>query len=291
MKLQLFCALAVLASLGLTALPSRADNVLHNPPPFTWIGRKTLTWLDARNEVRYVDVYVPKSYKRAKGGVPVVMWFMGSRTNVRKDYHYLGMCYEDSGIAPYAEKNNFMLVVIDQKHIDNKGWGMLEDEDRDEALTLDVLAYLKTRFPIDASRVYLWGISAGGKLSQVMAAKHSNLFAAVVSFSGVIDDQESQFWMNFSNCIKSSPRKFPIQHWQTAGDYESLIKYMPDMIKLYRDNGHPVEFVWLDNMPGRALKHEWYADLYNQKMWDWCKQFRVVNEETVTARASPPGLP
>ena len=83
-----------------------------------------------------------------------------------------------------------MLVVIDQKHIDGKGWGMLDADDRDETLTLDVLAYLKKTFPVDASRVYLWGISAGGKLSQVLAAKHSDLFAAVVSFSGVFDDPE-----------------------------------------------------------------------------------------------------
>ena len=91
LKPEIVCALCVLASLGLAALPSRADNLLHNPPASTWTGRKTLTWLDGKNEVRYVDVYVPRSYKRAKAGVPVVMWFMGSRRNVRKDYHYLGM--------------------------------------------------------------------------------------------------------------------------------------------------------------------------------------------------------
>jgi poly(3-hydroxybutyrate) depolymerase len=279
MKIILFSLLVILMT-----LPSYADNLLHNPPTSSWTGRKTLTWLDSKNEVRYVDVYVPKSYKKQKNGVPVVMWFMGSRMNVRKDYHYLGMCYEDCGIAPYAEKNNFILVVIDQKHIDGKGWSMLEGDDRDETLTLDVLAYLKTRLPVDASRVYLWGISAGGKLSQYLAAKHSDLFAAVVSFSGVFDDHSVQMWHNFCDCIKNSARKFPIQHWQTAGDYESLIKYMPYMIKLFRENGHPVEYVWLDNMPERRLKHEWYADLYNQKMWDWCSKYSVVDGKTVVEK-------
>ena len=281
MKLLMLCTFAIIASVGLAALSSHADNMLHNPPTSTWTGRKTLTWLDAKNEVRYVDVYVPKSFKRMKSGVPIVMWFMGSRANVRKDYHYLGLSYEDSGIAPYAEKNGFMLVVIDQKHIDGTGWSYLDADDRDETLILDVLSYLKKTFPVDASRVYLWGISDGGKLSQVLAAKHSNLFSAVVSFSGVVDDQKSQFWIDFTNCIRSSTRKFPIQHWQTAGDYESLIKYMPDMIKLYRDNGHIVDFVWLDNMPGRKLKHEWYPDLYNQRMWGWCKQFKIGDGKTV----------
>lgn len=287
MKPLLLCVPALLLSPALAALPSRSDNLLHNPPPSAWTGRKTLTWLDGKNEVRYVDVYVPESVGRAKEGVPVVMWFMGSRRNVRKDYHYLGLSYEDCGIAPDAEKNGFTLVVIDQKHIDEKGWGMLEADDRDETLTLDVLAYLKKTFPIDASRVYLWGISAGGKFAQVLAAKHSNLFAAVVSFSGVFDnpDPNDRLWTDFSNLIQNSPRKFPIQHWQTDGDFETLLQYMPRMLQLYRDNGYRAEYVRLNDPPGRKLKHEWYADLYNQKMWDWCRQFRVVKGKTVTDAA------
>ncbi|MDO8587156.1 MAG: alpha/beta hydrolase-fold protein [Armatimonadota bacterium] len=281
MKLQLCTSL--LSVFVFLAIPALADNLLHNPPGKAWTGRKTLTWLDGKNEIRYVDVYVPKLYKKAKGGLPVVMWFMGSRRNVRKDYHYIGLSYEDCGIAPYAEKNGFMLVVIDQKHIDDKGWGMLDDDDRDETLTLDVLSYLKKTFPVDAGRVYLWGISAGGKLSQVLAAKHSDLFAAVISFSGVIDDLDSQWGKDFSERIRQSARKFPIQHWQTAGDYENLIKNMPYMLRLYRGNGHRVEFVWLDNPPGKVLKHEWYAELYNQRMWDWCKQFQIGKEVEGTA--------
>lgn len=286
-KPLLLCVPALILSMSVAPSPARADNLLHNPPRSAWTGRKTLTWLDGRNEVRYVDVYVPEEGVRAKEGMPIVMWFMGSRRNVRKDYHYLGLSYEDCGIAPVAEKNGFALVVIDQKHIDDKGWGMLEADDRDESLTLDVLAYLKKRLPVDASRIYLWGISAGGKFAQVQAAKHSDLFAAAVSFSGVFDnpDPKDRFWVDFSDLIRNSPRKFPIQHWQTDGDFDSLLQYMPRMLQLYRESGYPVDYVRLTDPPGRKLKHEWYPDLYNQKMWDWCKSFRVVGGKTVTDAA------
>jgi poly(3-hydroxybutyrate) depolymerase len=271
----------LLLALILSALPSFSDNLLHNPPPSPWKGRKTLTWLDSGNEIRYVDVYIPKSAHKGDK-LPIVMWFMGSRCNVRKDYHYLGLCYEDSGLEPYAEKEKFMLVVIDQKHEDGRGWRMLDEKKLDESLVMDVVTYLKKSLPVDNTRIYLWGISAGGKLSQVLASRHSDVFAAVINFSGVIDELGSQFDTDLTACVKGAAIKFPIQHWQTDGDYENLIANMPYMLRLYRDTGHRTEYVFLKSPPGRTLKHEWYPDLYNQRMWDWCKQFSLVDGKTVT---------
>jgi poly(3-hydroxybutyrate) depolymerase len=271
----------LLVALALGAVPLFADNLLHNPPPSAWKGRKTLTWLDSKNEIRYVDVYVPKSAGK-KDKLPVVMWFMGSRCNVRKDYHYLGLSYEDCDLAQYAEKNGFVLVVIDQKHEDGRGWRMMDTDRLDESLVMDVVSYIEKALPVDKTRIYLWGISAGGKLSQVLASRHSDIFAAVINFSGVIDELGSQFDTDLTACVKGAAIKFPIQHWQTDHDYENLIANMPYMLRLYRQNGHRVEYVFLKSPPGRTLKHEWYPDLYNQRMWDWCKQFRLVDGKTVT---------
>ena len=279
MAIRIILTLVALLGVLLINTPSYADNLLHNPPKSTWTGRKTLTWLDSNNEVRYVDVYVPTSFKKDKSPLPLVMWFMGSRVNVRKDYHYLGICYADCGIEPLAEKERFMLVVIDQKHEKGRGWECRDSDALDETLILDVLAYLKKTFPVDDSRVYMWGISAGGKLSQYFAVKHPDMITAVVSFSGVIDN--SPYFNDLNKYLKESPRKFPIIHWQTEGDYEDLIRDMKGMLRIYRDAGYPVEFVWLNHLPNRKLKHEWYADLYNQKMWDWSKQFRLVDGKTV----------
>jgi poly(3-hydroxybutyrate) depolymerase len=280
-KLRCMVCLAFLAAAILICSPLSADNTLHNPPKSAWKGRETLTWIDGNNEARAVDVYVPKSHKK-NDKLPIVLWFMGSRAHVRSDYHYLGMCYNDCGIAPVAEKNGFILVVIDERHVRGKTWEIVDRDTVDETLVLDVIGYLEKTFPVDQSRVYLWGLSAGGKISQYLAAKHSDKFTAVCSASGVIDDFNDAYFDDLVRYIKTSPRKFPIVHYQTAGDYESLIKNMKGMLRLYKESGYPVEFVWFDNnIPGRFLKHEWYADLYNQKMWDWCKQFRLVDGKTV----------
>jgi poly(3-hydroxybutyrate) depolymerase len=281
-KLRFCISLAILAALALQGGPSFSQNALHNPPKSVWTGRETLTWIDGNREARAVDIYVPK--KSAKGRqFPIVMWMMGSRSHVSKDYQYLGMCYNDCDIAPYAEKNGFILVVIDERHVKGKTWEIVDRDTVDETLTLDVLAYVKKTFPVDATRVYLWGLSAGGKFAQYMAAKHSDTFTAVCSAAGVIDDFDSDYFNDMVNYIKNTPRKFPIVHYQTAGDYESLIKNMKGMLRLYKESGYPVvERVWFPNdIPGRFLRHEWYADLYNQRMWDWCKKFQVVDGKTV----------
>jgi poly(3-hydroxybutyrate) depolymerase len=268
--------------MAITLSPAFAGITLHNPPKGPWKGRETLTWIDGNNEARAVDIYVPKNVSGTYQ-LPIVMWFMGSRAHIRNNYHYLGMCYHDCGIAPVAEENKFMLIVIDERHVGDKTWEIVDKDTIDQTLVFDVLAYVEKTFSIDKTRIYLWGLSAGGKIAQYLAAKHSEVFAAVCSASGVVDDFNDHYFDDMIKYIKTSPRKFPIAHYQTAGDYESLITNMKVLLKLYRDSGYPVEFVWFENnIPGRNLRHEWYADLYNLQMWNWCNQFQVIGGKTVT---------
>ncbi len=52
---------------------------------------------------------------------------------------------------------------------------------------LDSIMYMKQKFRIDPSRIYLTGRSMGGTLAAIMAAKYPDLFAAVVAGQGVYD--------------------------------------------------------------------------------------------------------
>ncbi len=51
-------------------------------------------------------------------------------------------------------------------------------------IALDILHSLSKEFPIDAKRIYLTGLSMGGYGSWMLAAKHPELFAAVVPICG-----------------------------------------------------------------------------------------------------------
>ncbi len=52
---------------------------------------------------------------------------------------------------------------------------------------IDAIHYVQQRYHVDTTRVYLAGRSMGGMLSQIMAAKYPDIFAAVVSGQGVSD--------------------------------------------------------------------------------------------------------
>lgn len=52
---------------------------------------------------------------------------------------------------------------------------------------LDAIDYMKQNYPVDSSRIYLDGRSMGGMMAMLMAAKHPELFAAVMAGQGVSD--------------------------------------------------------------------------------------------------------
>jgi len=52
---------------------------------------------------------------------------------------------------------------------------------------LDAIAHMKANYPVDSSRIYLDGRSMGGMMAMLMAAKHPELFAAVMAGQGVSD--------------------------------------------------------------------------------------------------------
>lgn len=52
---------------------------------------------------------------------------------------------------------------------------------------IDAINYMKGRYKVDNSRIYICGKSMGGMLTQIMAAKYPDLFAAAVAGQGISD--------------------------------------------------------------------------------------------------------
>lgn len=52
---------------------------------------------------------------------------------------------------------------------------------------LDAVAWVRERYPIDATRIYLTGVSGGGHLTMLMAGRHPGVWAAASAWVGISD--------------------------------------------------------------------------------------------------------
>ncbi len=124
-------------------------------------------------EVKYV-VYVPSSYDPAKP-TPTIIFLNG-----------MGECGSDGWRQVYWLGGAIMLspdkwpfiVVFPQKQ---NTPGLWEDEDD---MVMAALEATRRDYSVDASRIYLTGLSQGGHGTWAIAARHPDLFAAIAPICG-----------------------------------------------------------------------------------------------------------
>lgn len=186
-------ALIVLASTALSAAPAKdaKDDVQRG------FVAKTVK-VDGK-DVKYV-VYVPSSYDPAKP-MPTVVFLNGAGecgTDGWRQVYYLG-----GAIMLNAEQWPF-LVLFPQKQDVKHNW---EDE---EPMVMAILKKSGGEYNIDASRLYLTGLSQGGHGTWTIAAKHPDLFAAIAPICGWADED-----------VAKKVAKLPI--WAFHGDADQAV--------------------------------------------------------------------
>ena len=144
--------------------------------------------LQGANEVMPYRVYVPKTYSTAKP-TPLVIALHGLGAN------------EDSFFDSYsqlppqlAEKHGFLMAAPLGYRVDGfYGSTLLSGGDAasrrraeySEQDVLEVLRLMKAAYNVDESRIYLMGHSMGAIGTWALGAKYSDIWAALVPFSGV----------------------------------------------------------------------------------------------------------
>lgn len=124
-------------------------------------------------DIKYV-VFVPPSYDAAKP-TPTIVFLNG-----------MGECGSDGWRQTYHLGSAIMLnvdkwrsiVVFPQKQ-DTPGLWEAEDE-----MVMAALEATRREYNVDASRIYLTGLSQGGHGTWAIAAKHPDLFAAIAPICG-----------------------------------------------------------------------------------------------------------
>lgn len=144
--------------------------------------------LAGANEVMPYRVYVPKRYDASRP-TPLVIALHGLGGNEDS------MFDSYQGLPPaLAEQHGFLLAAPMGFRVDGfYGSGLMGNGDAasrrrseySENDVLDVLGRMKAAYNVDPSRIYLMGHSMGAIGTWFLEAKHPEIWAAAVAFSGV----------------------------------------------------------------------------------------------------------
>ncbi len=209
--------------------------------------------LTSEDKKRGYYLYVPASVK-PESPVPLLILFHGSNR--------VGLSLAEKW-KELADQEGFIVVAPDS--INRAGWAIPADG---PVFTRDLVEDLKSKYPINPRRVYLFGHSAGAGFALLMSLYESEYFASTAIHAGALD-------LNGVEVIKIAKRKTPI-HLQ-VGDRDPL--FPVGSVSKTRDalaaGGFPVELKVISN------HDHWYYDLapkINSAAWEFLKTHELPKD-------------
>jgi predicted esterase len=162
-----------------------------------------------------------------------------------------------------AKKEGFIIAGPDSS--DTRGWGSPQDG---PDFLRDLVEELKTKYPINPRRVYLFGHSAGASFALEMSLLESEYFAATAIHAGALTSNDIGF-------IELAKRKIPISI--QVGDSD---EYVP--LKLARDTRDSLNAAGFSAELIEIKNHDhWYYDQaakFNQTAWTFLKKFELEKD-------------
>lgn len=234
---------ALLVAMLLPAIASTADI--------------TKELIESQGKTRAYYLFVPGKLSAAKP-VPLIVLLHGSGRN--------GLSLVEKW-KDLASKEGIILAGPDASN--SAGWSTPKDG---PDFLRDVVEALKTKYPINARRVYLFGHSAGAGQAIFMSLHESQYFAATAIHAGALVEREYRL-------MDLAKRKIPLAIWVGTVD-----RYFPlSVVRATRDAMNARGFdVQLTEMPGHD---HWYYDLaskINKEAWEFLKKHELAEDPQYT---------
>jgi len=191
-------------------------------------------------------LFVPENVDKSKP-VPLLVLLHGSGRN--------GLSLVDRW-KELAAKEGFIVVGPDS--LNSRDWQIPADG---PDFIYELVEDLKSKQPIDARRVYLFGHSGGAIQALHLALYESEYFAASVAHAGVIDPRMMPM-------IERATRKIPISIFVGTSDQFFPVKDVRATRDALNKNGFDAQ---LTEIKGHT--HDYYskADEINKAAWDFLK--------------------
>jgi poly(3-hydroxybutyrate) depolymerase len=206
--------------------------------------------ITANGKTRAYYLYVPPSIK-AGSPAPLILMLHGSGR--------VGMSLVEKW-KDLAKKEGFIIAGPDS--LDTRSWNMPQDG---PDFLHQLVEELKTKYPINPRRVYLFGHSGGAIFALMMSLMESEYFAACAVHAGALPPSDYDL-------ADSAKRKIPMFIQVGDSDRSFPVKVVRETRELLKSKGFAVEVTELPN------HDHWYYDLapkINRTAWDFLKSYQL----------------
>ena len=204
--------------------------------------------ITSNGKTRAYYLYVPST---VKAPAPLIVTLHGSnRTGVT-----LVEKWKD-----FAKKEGIILAGPDALNL--AGWWAPQDG---PDYLHDLVEELKSKYPINPRRVYLFGHSAGACFAIHMSLMESQYFAAAAIHAGALRGDEDRL-------IDLAKRKIPISIQVGDSDQFFPLKEVRATRDALKAGGIPIDLIEIEN------HDHWYYDKaskFNQTAWDFLKKHEL----------------
>ena len=221
--------------------------------PFAAGARDEITkeLITSQGKTRAYYLYVPPTIKPGSP-VPLIVMLHGSGR--------VGMSLVEKWID-LAKKEGFIIAGPDSS--DSSGWRSPQDG---PDYLHDLIEELKSKYPINPRRVYLFGHSAGASFALGLSLMESQYFAATAIHAGALPSDDADL-------LDAAPRKIPISIQVGDSDQSFPLKVVRASRDALNAKGFGVELIEI------AGHDHWYYDMapkINLKAWEFLKTHELA---------------